>query len=52
MIDKQVDAEGLTESRSSRQAAANATDDGMRIAEIFKLVVASTNNFRLPFSPG
>jgi hypothetical protein len=33
MIDKQVDAEELTESRNSRQAAANATDDGMRIAE-------------------
>ncbi|BAO92724.1 hypothetical protein [Caballeronia cordobensis] len=33
MIGKQVDAEELTESRSSRQAAANATDDGMRIAE-------------------
>ncbi|KIG11124.1 hypothetical protein BurMR1_1784 [Burkholderia sp. MR1] len=33
MIDKQVDAEELTERRNSRHAAANATDDGMRIAE-------------------
>jgi hypothetical protein len=33
MIDNQVDAEELTESRTSRQAAANATDDGMRIVE-------------------
>ena len=33
MIGEQVDAEGVTEGRDSRQAAANATDDGMRIAE-------------------
>ena len=33
MIDEPVDAEGPTESRISRQAAANATDDGMRVAE-------------------
>ncbi|SAL38128.1 hypothetical protein AWB72_03867 [Caballeronia concitans] len=46
MIDEPVDAEGPTESRISRQAAANATDDGMRIAEDDdeKAVEQSTEN--------
>ena len=33
MIDERVSAQKLAESRSSRQAEANATDDGMRVTE-------------------
>jgi hypothetical protein len=33
MVDERVVAEKRAESNSSRQAAANATDDGMRIAQ-------------------
>ncbi|MDR5809823.1 hypothetical protein [Caballeronia sp. LZ019] len=32
MIDEQVDAEELVESRRNRQAAANANDDGMALS--------------------
>jgi hypothetical protein len=32
MIDDQVDVEELAESRKQREAAATATDDGMRVA--------------------
>jgi hypothetical protein len=32
MIDDQVNAEELAESRKQREAAANATDDGMPVA--------------------
>jgi len=43
MIDDQVDAEELAESRRQRDAAANATDDGMRPApENEKRVVEGT----------
>ena len=50
MIDDQVNAEELAESRKQREAAANATDDGMPVApenENGKRVVKATQ-YRAP----
>ncbi|WP_341312679.1 hypothetical protein WN982_14600 [Paraburkholderia sp. IMGN_8] len=45
MIDDQVNAEELAESRRKREAAANATDDGMPAApENEKPIVEETQN--------
>ena len=48
MIDDQVNAEELAENRRQREAAANATDDGMPVApENEKLIVEGTQ-YRAP----
>ncbi|MFM0478571.1 hypothetical protein [Paraburkholderia strydomiana] len=48
MIDDQVNAEELAESRRQREAAANATDDGMPVAPEGKKRVVDGTAYRGP----
>ncbi|RKE37550.1 hypothetical protein B0G76_3809 [Paraburkholderia sp. BL23I1N1] len=48
MIDDQVNAEELAESRRQREAAANATDDGMPVAPENEKRVAEGIQYRAP----
>ncbi|CAE6764655.1 hypothetical protein [Paraburkholderia haematera] len=48
MIDDQVNAEELAESRRQREAAANATDDGMPVAPENEKRVAEGIQYRGP----
>ncbi|MFM0197869.1 hypothetical protein [Paraburkholderia strydomiana] len=48
MIDDQVNAEELAESRKQREAAANATDDGMPVAPEDEGRVVDKTQYRRP----
>ncbi len=48
MIDDQVNAEELAESRRQREAAANATDDGMPVAAENEKQVAEATQYKAP----
>jgi hypothetical protein len=48
MIDDQVNAEELAESRKQREAAANATDDGMPVAPDNEKRVVIETQYRGP----
>ena len=48
MIDDQVNAEELAESRRQREAAANATDDGMPAAPENEKGVVEETQYRAP----